>query len=279
MLPSPHAVWERMREAEQSGELWDDSARQIYRIAVGFALATVMALPIGVLMGTFGVWEAALEPLVDFVRYMPVVGFVPLTILWVGFDDRQKFLIIWIGTFFQQVLLVMDNVKRMPPSLVDLGRTLGLSERAILDAHRRAARGCPAIWDSLRISLGWAWTWLVLAELSGASSGLGFRINEAQRFFETDTVIGYLLVLGLLGLVTDQGMKALVARASSAGRGRAVTASKLAHRGPRASSSRRAADRSSRSTAPTSRSPRTSSSRSSAPRAAARARCSRSSPG
>ena len=100
-----------------------------------------MAVPLGVLMGTFGVWEAALEPLVDFVRYMPVVGFIPLTIFWVGFDDTQKFLIIWIGTFFQEVLLIMDNVKRTPPSLVDLGRTLGLSERAILRAHRRAARG------------------------------------------------------------------------------------------------------------------------------------------
>ena len=143
-------------------------------------------------------WEAALEPLVDFVRYMPVVGFIPLTIFWVGFDDTQKFLIIWIGTFFQEVLLIMDNVKRTPPSLVDLGRTLGLSERAIL-VRIVVPHAAPGIWDSLRISLGWAWTWVVLAELSGASSGLGFRINEAQRFFESDTVIGYLLLLGLLG--------------------------------------------------------------------------------
>jgi NitT/TauT family transport system permease protein len=208
VLPSPHAVWERMREAEQSGELWDDIGASVYRIAIGFALATVLAVPLGVLMGTFGVWEAALEPLVDFVRYMPVVGFIPLTIFWVGFDDKQKFLIIFIGTFFQEVLLIMDNVKRTPPSLVDLGRTLGLSERAILMRIVVPHAG-PAIWDSLRISLGWAWTWVVLAELSGASSGLGFRINEAQRFFESDTVIGYLLVLGLLGLITDQGMKAL----------------------------------------------------------------------
>ena len=132
MLPSPHAVWERMRELAQSGDMWDDVRASVYRIAVGFALATVMAVPLGVLMGSFGVWEAALEPLVDFVRYMPVVGFIPLTIFWVGFDDGQKFLIIWIGTFFQEVLLIMDNVKRTPPSLVDLGRTLGLSESAIL---------------------------------------------------------------------------------------------------------------------------------------------------
>jgi NitT/TauT family transport system permease protein len=208
VLPSPHAVWHRMRQLQESGDLFSDMGISIYRIAVAFAIATAMAVPLGVLMGTFAVWEAALEPLVDFVRYMPVVGFIPLTIFWVGFDDTQKFLIIWIGTFFQEVLLIMDNVKRTPPSLVDLGRTLGLSERAIL-VRIVVPYAAPGIWDSLRISLGWAWTWVVLAELSGASSGLGFRINEAQRFFESDTVIGYLLLLGLLGLVTDQGMKAL----------------------------------------------------------------------
>jgi NitT/TauT family transport system permease protein len=208
VLPSPDAVWHRMRQLQESGDLFGDMGISIYRIAVAFAIATAMAVPLGVLMGTFAVWEAALEPLVDFVRYMPVVGFIPLSIFWVGFDDRQKFLIIWIGTFFQEVLLIMDNVKRTPPSLVDLGRTLGLSERAIL-VRIVVPHAAPSIWDSLRISLGWAWTWVVLAELSGASSGLGFRINEAQHFFESDTVIGYLLLLGLLGLVTDQGMKAL----------------------------------------------------------------------
>jgi NitT/TauT family transport system permease protein len=208
VLPSPHAVWERMRQLQQSGDLWADLRVSIYRIVVAFLIATVMAVPLGVLMGTFAVWEAALEPLVDFIRYMPVIGFVPLSIFWIGFDDRQKFFLIWAGTFFQEVLLVMDNVKRTPPSLVDLGRTLGMSERAIL-ARIVVPHAAPAIWDSLRICIGWAWTWLVLAELSGASSGLGFRINQAQQFFQSDTVIGYLLLLGLLGLVTDQGMKAL----------------------------------------------------------------------
>jgi NitT/TauT family transport system permease protein len=208
VLPSPGAVWDRMRQLEQSGDLWADLRASIERIAIGFGLATVMAVPFGVLMGSFGVWEAGLEPLVDFVRYMPVVGFIPLTIFWVGFDERQKWLIIWIGTFFQEVLLVMDDVKRTPPSLVDLGRTLGLSESAIL-VRIIVPHSAPSIWDSLRISLGWAWTWVVLAELSGTTSGLGFRINQAQQFFQSDTVIGYLLLLGLLGLITDQGMKAL----------------------------------------------------------------------
>ncbi|MGH6929921.1 MAG: ABC transporter permease, partial [Dongiaceae bacterium] len=118
----------------------------------------------------------------------------------------QKFLIIWIGTFFQQVLLIMDNVKSVPRDFVNLGRTLEMSEARIL-FRIVLPSAMPAIWDSMRISLGWAWTWLVVAELVAATSGLGYRITTAQRFFQTDTIFGYLLLLGVLGLTTDQAMK------------------------------------------------------------------------
>ena len=112
---------------------------------------------------------------------MPVVAFVPLTILWAGTGDTQKFLIIFIGTFFQQVLLVMDNVKSVPRDFIDLGRTLEMPEWRILQRIVLPS-AMPAIWDSLRISLGWAWTWLVVAELVAATSGLGYRITTAQRY-------------------------------------------------------------------------------------------------
>ena len=207
-LPSPLAVWTRLADLAQSGQLFQDAGISIYRIMGGFLIASVMALPIGVLIGSYRFWEAAVEPLVDFVRYMPVVAFVPLTILWTGTGDVQKFLIIWIGTFFQQVLLIMDNVKRVPWDFIDIGRTLELSDRKIL-WRIVIPSALPGIWDSMRISLGWAWTWLVLAELVAATSGLGYRITVSQRFFQTDTIIGYILVLGCFGLVTDQVMKAI----------------------------------------------------------------------
>ena len=207
-LPSPGAVWRKMAELAFNGTLWQDARVSIYRMLAGFAIASAMAIPIGVMIGCFRLWEAAVEPLVDFVRYMPVVAFVPLTILWAGTSDSQKFLIIWIGTFFQQVLMVMDNVKRVPRDFVGLGRTLGLSETRIL-LRIVLPSSLPGIWDTLRISVGWAWTWLVLAELIAATSGLGYRITVSQRYFQTETIIGYILFLGLLGLATDQGMKAL----------------------------------------------------------------------
>ena len=125
-----------------------------------------------------------------------------------GTGDTQKYLIIWIGTFFQQVLLIMDNVKGVPWDFINLGRTLQMRESKIL-MRIVVPSAMPGIWDSLRISLGWAWTWLVLAELVAATSGLGYRITVSQRYFQTNTIIGYILLLGVLGLVTDQVMKAL----------------------------------------------------------------------
>jgi NitT/TauT family transport system permease protein len=205
-LPSPGEVLDRLWQLASDGTLWSDVAVSVGRIAVGFLLATALAIPLGILIGTYSFWEAAVEPMVDFVRYMPVVGFIPLTIIWIGIDDSQKWAIIFIGTFFQEVLLVMDNVKRVPRDLVEIGYTLGEKDRSIL---RRIIlpSASPGIWDTLRISLGWAWTWIVLAELVAAGSGLGYRITTAQRYFQTDTIIGYLIVLGMLGLATDQVMK------------------------------------------------------------------------
>ena len=205
-LPSIGRVVLRLSDLAASGKLANDTLVSVYRITVGFLISTMFALPIGVLIGCYRTWEAAIEPLVDFIRYMPVVAFVPLTILWTGTGDVQKFLIIWIGTFFQQVLLVMDNVKSVPADFINLGRTLQLSQWRILQ-RIVIPSAMPGIWDSLRISLGWAWTWLVVAELVAATSGLGYRITTAQRFFQTDLIFGYLLLLGILGLATDQAMK------------------------------------------------------------------------
>jgi NitT/TauT family transport system permease protein len=205
-LPSPGQVLSRLGELWSSGQLFADIGISIYRITYGFFISTIVALPIGILIGSYRRWEAAVEPVVDFIRYMPVVAFVPLTILWAGTGDLQKLLIIFIGTFFQQVLLVMDNVKSVPRDFVNLGRTLQMPEWRILQRIVLPS-ALPSIWDSMRISLGWAWTWLVVAELVAATSGLGYRITTAQRFFQTDLIFGYLLILGVLGLTTDQAMK------------------------------------------------------------------------
>ncbi len=208
LLPGPGDVLARLVKLAGNGTLTSDMAASVWRITVGFLAATVIAIPIGVLIGTYRIAEAFIEPFVDFVRYMPVVSFVPLTMVWMGIDDMQKFAIVFIGTFFQEVLLVMDNTKRVPMELVNIGRTLGMRDAGVL-IRIVLPSAAPLIWDTLRISLGWAWTWVVVAEMVAATSGLGYRTNVAIRFGQMDTIIGYLIVLGILGLATDQVMKAV----------------------------------------------------------------------
>ncbi|MFM2479148.1 ABC transporter permease [Celerinatantimonas sp. MCCC 1A17872] len=205
-LPGLSHVFSRMITLTENGMLWSDIQSSLYRIAIAFAISSVMSIVIGILAGCYGFFKSVVEPLVDFIRYMPVVAFVPLTILWVGTGDIQKFLVIWIGTFFQQVLMMIDAVKRVPKDYIGLGRTLGMSDSSILLRIVLPA-ALPNIWDALRISLGWAWTWLVLAELVASTSGLGYRIVVSQRYFQTDTIIGYILLLGILGLISDQIMR------------------------------------------------------------------------
>ena len=201
-LPGPDAVLAELQDQATSGVLWADLWASVYRISVGWIISTLLAVPIGILMGNFRLFEGLLEPFVDLVRYMPAVAFVPLTILWLGVGDTQKFAILFIGVFFQEVLLIMDNVKTVPRDMIQVSYTFGLSRGEILRSVILPA-AMPGIWDTFRITIGWAWTYLVVAELVAANVGLGYRIMRAQRFLETDQIILGILVIGVLGLATD----------------------------------------------------------------------------
>ena len=205
-LPGPQAVWHEFIRQLNEGILLQDASASLYRIMLGWVISTMFAVPIGILMGNFKFFEGMLEPFIDLIRYMPAVAFVPLTILWVGVGDSQKILILFIGTFFQEVLMVMDNVKSVPRELIEVSSTFGLSRLEIL-RHVILRYALPGIWDTFRITLGWAWTYLVVAELVAANVGLGYRIMKAQRFLQTESIILGILIIGLMGLVTDMLFK------------------------------------------------------------------------
>jgi len=207
-LPTPTAVLQEAVQQIRTGVLWKDMSVSVSRVMVGWLLSTLIAIPLGALMGNFKFFEGLFEPFIDLVRYMPAVAFVPLSILWTGVGDGQKFLIIFIGTFFQQVLMVMDNVKTVPPELIRVASTLGRSDWETLREVIVPA-ALPGIVDTLRITLGWAWTYLVVAELVAAQTGLGFRIMQAQRFLATARLILGILVIGILGLICDLSFKLL----------------------------------------------------------------------
>jgi NitT/TauT family transport system permease protein len=210
-LPTPTQVWQAAASEYQSGLLLSDIGASVERIVLGFIISSAFAVPIGILMGAYKLAEAGLEPTIDFIRYMPAVAFIPLTLIWFGTSLTQKLVILFIGIFFQEVLLVMDNVKTVTRPLIDISYTLGLSQLQILrSVVFRAA--LPGIVDTLRISMGWAWTYLVVAELVGASNGLGFQIQQAERYLNTPEIILGIIVIGILGLIFDFSFKAIYAR-------------------------------------------------------------------
>ncbi len=211
-LPAPGDVLQRLLTWYTDDELLADIGISIYRVVAGFALSAVLALPLALLIGTFRPVQALLEPLTDFIRYMPAVAFIPLVMLWVGIDESSKIAIIFIGTFFQMVLMMAEDVRRVPLAYIEAAQTMGADRSEIVGlVILQAAK--PALLDTLRVTMGWAWTYLVVAELVAANSGLGYAILKAQRFLQTDKIFVGILLIGVIGLVTDQLFRWLHRRA------------------------------------------------------------------
>src|SRR5437764_2525416 len=144
----------------------------VWRVVGGFVLAALVAMPIGILMGAYKPIEAFLEPFVSFARYLPASAFIPLLILWAGLGELQKLLVIFIGSVFQIVLMVAVAVAGVRRDLVEAAMTLGARDRGIL-ARVLVPAVAPDIAETLRLVLGWAWPYAIVAELIGAAYGMG----------------------------------------------------------------------------------------------------------
>ncbi len=183
-----------------------DIGMTVWRVLGGFLLATVVALPLGVLMGAYKPIEAFFEPFVSFARYLPASAFIPLLILWAGIGEAQKLAVIFIGSFFQLVLMIAVVVGNTRRDLVEAAYTLGSSDASLV--RRVLIPGAaPEIAEILRMVLGWAWTYVIVAELIGASSGIGHMITDSQALLATDQIIFGIIVIGLIGLVSDFAFK------------------------------------------------------------------------
>ena len=174
----------------------------VWRVAGGFALAAAAAVPLGIAMGAYKPVEAFFEPFVSFARYLPASAFIPLLILWAGIGEMQKLLVIFIGSFFQVVLMVAVTVGATRRDLVEAAYTLGASARGVV---RRVLlpSAAPAIAETLRLVLGWAWTYVIVAELIGASSGIGHMITDSQALLNPGQIIFGIIVIGVIGLISD----------------------------------------------------------------------------
>ncbi|HCI52456.1 MAG TPA: ABC transporter permease [Gallionella sp.] len=202
-MPGPVDVLSRLYSWFNDDDLLGDMWISTYRVAAGFTLSAVLAIPLGIMIGTYRPVQALLEPLTDFIRYMPAVAFIPLVMLWVGIDESSKIAIIFIGTFFQMVLMIAEDVRRVPVTQIEAAQTMGATRSEIV-SRVIVQSAKPALLDTLRVTMGWAWTYLVVAELVAANSGLGYAILRAQRFMQTDKIFAGIILIGLIGLAIDQ---------------------------------------------------------------------------
>ena len=208
-LPAPHEVatafytaftTEPRRRSEQwlHESLW----QSIQVIFWGFFLSSLFGVPLGILAGTFDAMSRLTEPFVEFFRYLPAPAFGALAVAILGIHHEPKIAIIFIGTFFQQVLVVANTTRKLDPALLEAALTLGASRVQLL--FRVVVPGIVTdLYRDMRILLGWAWTYLIVAELIGTSSGITWFITQQARYKNFENVYAAIMMIGFIGLATD----------------------------------------------------------------------------
>ena len=208
-LPPPHEVAKAFYTAFKTpprlpNEPWlhQSLGHSISTIFWGFFLSSIIGVPLGVLGGTYRFFARLTEPFIEFFRYLPAPAFGALCVAILGIDDGPKIAIIVIGTFFQQVLVIANTVRKVDPALIEAAQTLGASGWKLL---RRVV--IPAsitdIYTDMRILLGWAWTYLIVAEVVGTMSGITYFINQQARYRNFPNVYAAIAMIGIIGLSTD----------------------------------------------------------------------------
>lgn len=208
-LPAPHEVavafytaftTEPKRRSEKwlHESLWDS----IQVIFWGFFLSSLFGVPIGILAGTYDFFSRLSEPFIEFFRYLPAPAFGALAVAILGIHHAPKIAIIFIGTFFQQVLIVANTARKLDPSLLEAAQTLGANNKSLL--FKVVVPGIlPDLYRDMRILLGWAWTYLIVAELIGTSSGITWFITQQARYKNFENVFAAIMIIGIIGITTD----------------------------------------------------------------------------
>lgn len=201
-LPSPQDVIGAFQRLWAKGFITQDILASFGRVALGFTLAAIVSIPLGISMGAFASIRAMMEPIISIVRYMPAPAFIPLLIIYLGLNEEPKIALIFIGTVFFNILMIMDAVKFVPKDLIETTYTLGGRRWQVLTSVITPYI-VPSIIDTFRINVAVSWNLVVIAELVAADEGLGKRILLAQRFFKTDEIFACLIMLGVIGFALD----------------------------------------------------------------------------
>ena len=201
-VPGPGQVINEMIRLIVEEDFLPDIGKSLYRIYVSFAIACVVSVPLGLLMGAFAKVKALINPTVGGFRYLPAASFVPLLLVYFGPTDVAKMGLLFLGCVFFLIALILDNVLAVPKELVESAQTMGASRwhivwRVILPA------AAPQILNSMRNMIAVSWTYLVIAEIVAATDGIGAVMMRAARFLHVDIIMAGILTIGVLGILTD----------------------------------------------------------------------------
>jgi NitT/TauT family transport system permease protein len=208
-LPAPHEVAKALYLAFKTPprlptEPWlhESLWHSIQVIFWGFTLSSIVGVPLGILCGALAFFSKLSEPFLEFFRYLPAPAFGALAVAVLGIYDGPKIAIIFIGTFFQQVLVVANTTRKLDPSLLEAAQTLGASRRQLL--FKVVVPGIVVdLYTDMRILLGWAWTYLIVAELIGTMSGISYFISQQARYRNYQNVFAAIFIIGFIGLGCD----------------------------------------------------------------------------
>lgn len=209
-LPSPLSLLESAWSLLLHRHFTRDIAASIFRVGAAFILSLALAVPIALLMSSHVPTRRIVSPFIDFIRYLPVPALVPLMILFFGIGETAKIILLFVGTFFQLVVLILDDLSDVPREYLDLSYTLHLSPLQTLTMKLRTI--LPNLYDNSRVTIGWCWSYVIIAELVASPSGIGHMIKEAQRFSNTADVFIGIITIGLIGLCTDTVLKRISPR-------------------------------------------------------------------
>lgn len=212
LVPAPQKVFATTWDLFWNRGFGSDVLISIGRVLAAFAMACAIALPLGVLMGSFPAIEAIFSPFVSAWRYLPAPSFIPILLMWFGTGEAPKLALLFLGVIFFLITLIMDHTKNVREELIETALTLGAGRSTVV-ARVIFPAVLPDIVVSMRQMLAMAWTYLVIAEIVASTTGIGAMMMRARRFLNTDEILAGIIVIGALGLVFDLAFGLLHRRA------------------------------------------------------------------